>query len=252
MLLAFELVLPLLLAASQAVIEPEPAQGPVTRQAVSRDTPLLDFDYVWPEAVSADPALSARMNDDSAKTYDEALKNARENKADTEKVGAPFNQNLFARTWTLEGQTARFMSLVAGTDTFAGGAHPNHTSSAILWDRSLHRDTQLAELFTSAGALETAVGPRFCKSLDAERLKRRQSEVLDGEFSQCPAFATLTIAPADDNGDGRFESIQLTADPYVAGPYVEGSYEIMVAVDALLISQLKPELRGDFQVQPAQ
>lgn len=249
-----KLVLPLLFIAVPAAAQPalEPTkEGPVTRQTANRDSQLLDFEYSWPEAISPEPQLVARLKEDLSKSYDEALKNARENKADTEKYSAPFNQNSFLRIWTLEGQTPRLFSLVSNTDTFTGGAHPNHTTSAVLWDRSNHQQIELAQLFQSAEAFETALRPQFCKLLDAERLKRRQGETLDGDFSKCPPFSDLTIAPAG-TGNGPFRTVQLIADPYVAGPYSEGSYEIEVPVSAGLVAALKPEFRGDFQAQRAQ
>jgi len=249
-----KLVLPLLFIAVPATAQPapEPAQeGPVTRQTANRESQLLDFEYSWPEAISPEPQLVARLKDDLSKSYDEALQNARENKADTEKFGGPFNQNSFLRVWTLEGQTQRFFSLVSNTDTFTGGAHPNHTTSALLWDRSSHSEIPIAQLFQSAEAFEAALRPQYCKLLDAERLKRREGETLDGDFSQCPPFSDLTIAPAG-SGSGAFKAIQLIADPYVAGPYAEGSYEIEIPVSAELVAALKPVFRGDFEAQRAQ
>lgn len=249
-----KLLLPLLLLASPEPAQPAPApaaEGPVTRQTANRESPLLDFEYSWPEAISSDQQLVARFKDDLSRSYDEALKNARENKADMEKFGGPFNQNSFMRIWTLEGQSPRLFSLVANTDTYTGGAHPNHTSSALLWDRSSRQEVKLAQLFQSAEEFEASLRPQYCKLLDTERLKRREGETLEGDFSKCPSFSDLTIAPAG-SGSGPFKTIQLIADPYVAGPYAEGSYEIEVPVPASLIAALKPEFRGDFDAQRAQ
>lgn len=255
MTLTFKLLPALLAAAVPAVAQPapEPAEeGPVTRQTANRESQLLDFEYSWPEAISPELQLVARLKEDLSKSYDEALEAARANKADMDTAGAPFNQNSFLRVWTLAGQTPRFVSLVADTDAYTGGAHPNHTSSALLWDRSSHQQVQLDQLFQSAEGFEKAVRPQFCRLLDAERLKRREGETLDGDFSKCPAFSDLTILPAGGSGDARFTTIQLIADPYVAGPYVEGPYEIDVAVSAELIAAVKPEFRGDFEAQRPQ
>lgn len=233
-------------AAAQLPEIPEKS-GPVTRQTAVRDTPLLDFEYSWPEAISPETQLVARLSADLSKSYDEALAAARENKSDTEKYNAPFNQNMFNRVWTLEGQTKRLTSLLSGTDTFTGGAHPNHNSSALLWDRDTASELKLAELFASADTLESTVRPAFCKALDAERASRRQGEKLEGQFAECPALSELTIAPQDKDGDGKFESIRLIADPYVAGPYAEGDYEVVLPVSASLAKSLKAEFRADFK-----
>jgi hypothetical protein len=266
---SFKLMIPLLLAAAPAAaqdaqapapappkstpsVAPEdvapPKSGPVTRQSAHRESPLLDFDYVWPEAVAGDSELIAHFDADLSKSYDEATNNARENKTAVQNFPGAFHQNLFDRTWTLEGQTPRFYSLVSNTDTFTGGAHPNHNSSALLWDRNAHKAVELADLFESSSAFEAAVRPQFCKLLDAERLKRRQGDKLDGEFSECPKFSDLTIAPAAKSGEA-FTTIRLIADPYVAGPYAEGDYEIDVPVTPSLATAVKAEFKSDFKAQ---
>ena len=233
-------------AASAQVPELPEKSGPVTRQTAVRDTPLLDFEYSWPEAISAETQLVARLSADLSKSYDDALAAARENKSDTEKYNAPFNQNMFNRVWDVEGQTKRLISLVSATDTFTGGAHPNHNSSALLWDRSTASEIKIADLFVLPNGLDTGVRAAFCKALDAERAKRRQGETLEGQFAECPPLSELTITPVDKDGDSRFEAIRLLADPYVAGPYAEGDYEVVLPVTAAVAAALKPEFRPDF------
>jgi hypothetical protein len=255
MIRAVKLVLPLLLVAAPVTAqEPAPPteSGSVARQTAHRESPLLDFEYSWPDAIEPETQLVEQLKADLAKSYDEALGYARENKADMDKANASFNQNNFVRTWTIAGETPRLLSLVENTDTYTGGAHPNHNSSALLWDRASKQKIDLAQLFTSAQGLEGTIRAEFCKLLDAERAKRREGETLEGDFAQCPSFSELTIFPARENGSGPFNSVRLIADPYVAGPYAEGDYEVEVAVSAALVEALKPEFRADFEVQRAQ
>ena len=257
---AVAFVLPLFLAGTPVSAQDEvPAEGaeaaesgPITRQTAVRESPLLDFEYSWPQAIAGETKLVAELSSDLAKSYDQALKDARENKTMVEQANATFNQNMFTRVWSLEGQTERLVSLVASTDTFTGGAHPNHTSSALLWDRPGQRQVQFADLFDSAEGLSGAVRTQYCKLLDAERASRRGGEVLDGDFAACPPLAELTVFPADSDGNGRFDTVQLIADPYVAGPYSEGDYTVSVKVSPALVAALKPEYRPAFEVQRAQ
>lgn len=255
MILSVRLLLPLLLlgspAAAQEELLPEKS-GPVTRQTAVRDSPLLDFEYSWPQAIVSETKLVAQLNEDLSKSYDEALKEARETKTLVDETGGPFHQNMFNRVWKLGGQTPRLLSLESSTDTYTGGAHPMHNSAGLLWDRSGDRQVKLTELSAAPDGLEAAIRPEFCKRLDAERLKRRQGEVLEGDFSRCPELSEVTVIPVDSNGTGRFNSIRLIADPYVAGPYAEGSYEISVSVSDALVAALKPEFRSASEVQRPQ
>ena len=50
----------------------------------------------------------------------------------------------------------------------------------------------------------------------------------------------------DSNKDGKFDRLLLVASPYVAGPWVEGSYEIELPLTADLIAALKSEYRPSF------
>jgi len=89
----------------------------------------------------------------------------------------------------------------------------------------------------------------FCKALDAERLRRRDGERLEGEFAQCPAFKELAIILVDRKRNHRFDHLLFVASPYVAGPYVEGSYEISLPISSSLIAAMKPDYRSSFEVQ---
>ena len=63
----------------------------------------------------------------------------------------------------------------------------------------------------------------YCRALDAERLKRREGEVLEGQFSECPKTSELVVVPSDEDGDRRFDHIRFLAGPYVAGPMSKGN-----------------------------
>ena len=69
-------------------------------------------------------------------------------------------------------------------------------------------------------------------------------------FDECPKLSEIAIVPTDNDKNGRFERLILTASPYVAGPYVEGSYEIDLSVTPDLIASLKADYRDSFEVQP--
>jgi len=206
----------------------------------------LDLEYSWSSEANAVPALVARFTADMRKQRASLTAQAQKDAADRRKQGFPFNAYQQVTSITTLGETPRLLSLRNDTYAFTGGAHGNSGAKAILWDRRLNKQIDFSALFgAGSGYLAMLRGP-YCKALNAERKKRRQGEQLGGEFDQCPPFSQLTLMPADPKRKGRFNRILIVADPYVAGPYVEGSYDIDVPLNAALITKLKPEFRSSF------
>ena len=94
---------------------------------------------------------------------------------------------------------------------------------------------------------------RWCDALNKAREEKRGEPVGGGGmFDECPKLDEIAIIPADKDGNGRFEQLMLVASPYVAGPWVEGSYEIELAVTPDLIAALKAEYRESFEAAQPQ
>jgi hypothetical protein len=66
---------------------------------------------------------------------------------------------------------------------------------------------------------------------------------------QVPKLDEIAIIPTDRNKNGQFDMMALVASPYVAGPWVEGSYEIGLAVTSELLAALKADYRASFEAQ---
>jgi len=217
---------------------------------VVRDTPALDFRYEWsPEAVAI-PQLDLRFYADAKKALAEAQKNAREDQLLAKQQKRDFNQHDYSMQWTTAGQTPRLLSLQSDIGSFEGGAHPNTSYGALLWDRAAKREIRIDSLFLRSAAFAALTRTRYCTALKAERNKRRQGEKLDlPEFSACPKYEELAIALVDKNKNGRFDGIDFVASPYTAGPYAEGEYEIALPVTSQLIAGIKPDYRNSFERQ---
>ncbi len=238
----------LLLLATVAAV-PALAQRGAARVEIKETSRALEFDYSWPAEAAAIRSLDRRFRDDAQA----ALRSARKDATDDMKLAASqkreLHQHFFSRSWAAVGQSERLLSLESATGTFTGGAHPNSTNGALLWERRLNREIPLASLFLRPRALETLARTTYCKNLDAERRKRRQGEKLGGQFDECPKFSELAISPVDRDKDRRFDRIRFIASPYVAGPYVEGAYEIDVPVSRQLMAAMKPAYRASFEPQ---
>ena len=234
-----------LVTALGAAAAPQPVK-------IDRQSKLLDFTYEWPAEAAAIPTLDKRFRADAAKAFAEARKYAEEDMALTREQKRDYNQHFYAAGWERFGQSKRLLSLGETVETFTGGAHPNHDFNALVWDRQLGKEVAMHRLFAKPTAFGAVTRSAYCKTLDKERMDRREGEKLGGEFDECPKFADLAIVPADKDGNGRFDRIDFIAPPYVAGPYVEGEYEIELPVTTALIAALKPEYRPSFETQRGQ
>lgn len=205
---------------------------------------LLEFSYGWPAAVGEEPALAARLEAEMTAERANALASAEEDRA-SRSPDFPFTGHHYAKHWEIAGASGRLLSLTAATDTYTGGAHGNYALEALLWDRAADAAVAPAELLGEAAM--AGLSERYCAALDAEREQRRGEPVgSDDFFGDCPPLAEQALAPTDEDGDGRFERLDVLVPPYVAGPWVEGPYEIVLAFEAGDLAGLAAEYRPSF------
>jgi hypothetical protein len=218
---------------------------------VSRDLPAngLDFHYGWPAAANALPRLRARLEADLAHDRREALGALAESRRMARANRSELIPHDYSKDWAVAGATPRLLSLTADLGAFSGGAHPNTTFEALLWDRQA--DRAVAATAVLGAALPARVRARFCRALDAERAERREEPVRadpQDEFTLCPPFrAPVLLAPADTDHNGRFETLSVLMAPYVAGPYVDGAYTIDIALDAGDVAAIPVAWRAMFE-----
>jgi hypothetical protein len=249
--------LPLLvLAALSSCQAAEPhLTGPPPRAAavpftLDTKSDLLEFHYAWPAEVAAIPALASRLRSEMETWRGELLGSAAKDRQYRIKSGYPFHAYEGSTDWTTKGQSPQLLSLSRSLYAYTGGAHGNSGTYGLLWNRASNAEILFANLFVISDAPEQLLRARWCEALDAARSEKRGANPIEGgEFNRCPAPSEIAIVPADSNDNGRFEQVVLVADPYVAGPYAEGNYEVPLAVDPAFIGALKPEYRASFEVQ---
>ena len=209
---------------------------------------LIDFHFAWPAEAAAIPQLVARFRAEMEKAKDELIVGAKADKAMREKEGIDFNGYQSSTDYQTAGQSPRLLSLFVEASAYTGGAHPNHGTNALLWDRQAAREIKVADLFAEPANRDRLLTQRWCDALNKAREEKRGEPVGGGGmFDECPKLDEIAIVPTDKDGNVRFDRLILTASPYVAGPYVEGSYEIDLAVTPDLIAALKAEYRGSFE-----
>ncbi|QDH35625.1 DUF4163 domain-containing protein [Porphyrobacter sp. YT40] len=206
-----------------------------------------EFAYSWPAEVSAIPALATRFTEERDRLLGEQ-------KADWEESLREFGGSDCVacvnrgadKSWAVVADLPRFLSLSAEIYAYTGGAHGNSGSAALVWDRETGTGLESRDFFTSPKALQDALGAAWCKGLVAARRRKMGADapVDDGMFP-CPPIADLTVL-LGSKGKTHFDRIGLIADPYVAGSYAEGAYEVTLPVTPAVLAAVKPEYKAAF------
>ena len=235
-------------SATQAASPAPSAATPAPARMVEETDELIEFTYGWSAEAAAVPELAARFEADLAKWRAESRKTAEEDR-DARGPEIPFHGHLFSKTWATMGSTPRLLSLAADLGTFTGGAHGNSIYEALLWDREARREIGVEALFAEPAAAWRLMQPVYCAELDRQRAEKREETLpLEGEgwMVECRPVAEQVVAPVDGDKDGRFERLRVLLEPYNAGPYAEGSYEVDVPVTAELKALVKGEYAPSF------
>ncbi|WP_294121968.1 DUF4163 domain-containing protein [Sphingomonas sp.] len=212
---------------------------------------LLEFHFAWSAEAAAVPPLVARFKTEMDKNKAELLANAKEDKAYRDKEGYPFNSYSSSIDYKTSGQTPRLLSLSVDLAAYTGGAHGNYGTKGLLWDRLAAKEIALADLFAAPANMDRLLTQPWCDALNkAREEKRGEPAGAGGMFDDCPKLADISIIPTDTDGNGRFDRLQLVADPYVAGPYAEGDYEIELPVTPELTAAIRSDYRESFEAQP--
>lgn len=229
---------------------PPPAAKPF---AAEEKTELYEFDSSWPAEAAAIPELASRFRGEMAEAKAALVAGAEEEKAMRDKSGMDFNPHSSSTVYETAGQSPRLLSLEVDVGGYSGGAHGHFGVGALLWDRQAKLEIDFADLFAERANRDRLLTQRWCDALNKAREEKRGEPVGGGGmFNDCPGLDDIAIIPADADKDGQFETLLLVASPYVAGPWVEGAYEIELAVTPDLVAGLKAGFKLSFKPQGAQ
>jgi hypothetical protein len=214
---------------------------------VEQDNDLLEFSYAYPAEAAAIPAIVTKLSAEEKRGKTDALQMASEDKKERGKSDFPFNPHSLETSWSVHGDSPRFLSLLSETYVFTGGAHGMTAYGALLWDREANREATFQTVLTSPTAFDKAVRDRFCDALDKARAEKRGEPVTrsDEMFDDCIDPMKQTLVLEGEKGK-PIDRILVVIGPYEAGPYAEGSYEIPLKVDAAMLKAIKPEYQAAF------
>lgn len=211
---------------------------------------LYEFGYSYPSAAGAIPGLAQLLDKRLERAKSELEASAESDKQDAEANSYPYRAHSRETTWQVVADLPGWLSLSAQSYTYSGGAHGMTFFDSLLWNKSTREERDVVSLFVSEDALREAIREPFCDALDREREERRERPVDRGsgdEFDKCIDPLESTAILGSSNGK-TFDRIGVLVEPYAAGPYAEGTFDITVPVTDSVMDVVKPAYRGSFSV----
>jgi hypothetical protein len=199
--------------------------------AVAEESPQLAMSASWPADAAAIAPLDAALRADLRRRGRDATAFARRIEGQVRRERFPFVQHALVIQWRIEGSTPQLISLSALVSATQGGGHSSDTYDALLWDRLADRPVAIGTMLDMP-----ALEPRFCA---AHASAGRPNE------EGCPTLAGRTIAPADSDGNGRFDAWRVL----VAVNYFEAEgYSVDIPIEPDDIARLPAGDRPAFEV----
>lgn len=238
---------------NDAAAAPPPPAAPSEAFVAEEKSPLIEFRYGWSAEAAAVPGLVERFQSEMVRLKRELEAGAEKDRGFREREGIEFHGHMASIDHQTAGQSDQLLSLVTERSSYTGGAHGAFSVASILWDRTAGKEIRPADLFAAAGNLDRLLTQRWCDALNAAREEKRGQPAGEGGiFDDCPPLGDIAVIPADGDGNHRFEKLLLIASPYVAGPWVEGSYEIELGMTPDLLAGLREQYRGAFEIPQTQ
>ena len=235
------------IAAPQAKATAAPAKG----RSVDVDTEAYDFSYSYPAKAAAIPGLQSLLDQRLSGAQAELVASAKKDQAEAAKDGYPYRPHSSGAKWQVVADLPRWLSLSAELYDYSGGAHGMTYFDGLLWDREQNLARQASDLFISKAALSSVLREPFCALLDKERAKRRGEPVnrnSGDQFDECIDPAEHTVILGSSNGR-TFDRIGVLVEPYAAGAYAEGTFDITLPVTRAILGSVKPVYRSAFSAK---
>lgn len=217
--------------------------------AFAKSDPDAAVTLSLPEPIKLYPELHSRLYSEGEKELTDFLADAHKDRAQQSADGIEVPAYSHTIAWKISAQTPKLVSVFAQEDDFRGGAHPNSTFQAVLWDKVKKQQIAASALF-APGADMKAVDAYVCHQIEAERSKRLGEPTTQaGSGFSCPAFASSRLILVPSTIKDKAGAIDALFAPYEIGPYVEGPYEIRIP-QGQLQAVLNPEYADQFAGEP--
>ncbi|HZV85817.1 MAG TPA: DUF4163 domain-containing protein [Brevundimonas sp.] len=238
--------------------EPDSPNGPAARAsaaptaaagvpiAFESKTPWADVSLSLPASIKAQPELHPALYTEEVRRLRQFVEGAQ---GELTEAGADSDLPKYAKNvrFSTALQTGKLLSLKRVDYDYSGGAHPNTLTTGLLWDKTLERRIGLADLFPKGTDL-TVLDQALCSALNAAKRARAPGSpglTLGGSGFSCPRARDTAFVLTASDATGKAGGLTFLIDPYQAGPYAEGAYEIAVPA-TVFRSLLVPSYSSEF------
>jgi len=223
------------LAAVLALTGTAPALAADAKSDVAVKTNYIDASVTLDDGIKSNAALAAncmaegkrwleRNRADAAKEFKASPDLFRDNRAWS------FERN-YSRTSVVDG---RYVSVVRTDYAYTGGAHPNTDIDTILWDDSVGKRVSIRPFFKETadnGPTMKALRAAAIAAVKADKKARRIDDSGGTDWYKGIAPTLLKVGAvtlAASTEAGKSAGLEFHYPPYAVGPYVEGSFVVVV------------------------
>ncbi|MFN4068773.1 MAG: DUF3298 domain-containing protein [Brevundimonas aurantiaca] len=228
-----------------APVDPAAAGAPMSFDS---ETQYATVKLTLPDALKSKPDLHAPL-------YAAAVRDLRQfsegAQADLSEAGG--GPNPYEKTIAFDpgAETGKLFSLVRTDFEYTGGAHPNTSFSAVLWDKAMKKRLGFADLFRP-GADLSGLNKALCDAANAAKQARSpgsETATPDGKMWTCPKAVSTPFVLAPSTTPGKAGGVVFLIGAYQIGPYSDGPYRLAVP-QSVFRSLLNPAYADEFAGAP--
>jgi hypothetical protein len=200
-----------------------------------------DVTVSFDEAIKSDPALLKYLTSNGKAWATKTLKELVDQRKDLKDLPPDVRNRDWdsERSYTQDALIAnRYASIIRADYSFTGGAHPNHGSDTLLWDRQAGKMISIRPFFkelADSGPTMTAIRNTVVADLKFEKKKRDNGNpdmsMVDALEPKLLKIGPTSLTPSTEAG--KSSGLTLYYDPYAVGAYAEGDYTAFVPWEVL-------------------
>lgn len=222
---------------------------PTQPMSFDQATPDATVSLALPEPVASYPALHQRLLSEGKRELTDFVQRAA---ADRQRLLAadpqvpPYTR---AVVWTVTARTDRLISLRQTWTEYTGGAHGAEGSDTLLWSKGGEAPVLQSSLLRP-DADHAALDAMLCDAVKAVKARRMGAVAVGTADWTCPTWNDSRVVLTNSTLPRKAGGLTFLFDPYVLGPYSEGSYEATIP-QARFRAALSPDWVAEFDGDPA-